>query len=107
MVALCFSAAEAQEVECDYEGSQREMNACALRDYKAADAALNQAYKRVQLQLSKRQVEALRVEQRQWIRRRDSVCGPKRKEPGTNATIDYFTCLQTFTELRTLQLRTR
>lgn len=90
---------------CNYEGSQREMNACAIRDYKAADRELNRTYRSTLARLPKAKRQPLVVEQRRWVKRRDTLCASRKNAPGTNVTIDYLTCLQTFTELRTLQLR--
>ena len=30
---------------CKYDGTQQQMNACAVRDYRTADRALNETYK--------------------------------------------------------------
>lgn len=104
---LVLSSTTHAQYSCNYEGSQREMNACAIRDYKQADATLNQVYKKVQAKLSAKERVKLQVEQRGWIKRRDFSCASKKRGQGTNVTIDYLTCLQTYTELRTLELRTR
>lgn len=102
---FCTGAAfAATEHECNYEGSQREMNACAIRDYKAADADLNAVYKAKLAKLSPKQRETLRAQQRSWIKRRDARCLAKKTGQGTNVTIDYLTCLEAMTEVRTLQL---
>lgn len=106
LLALLFVSSSAfAQYECDYAGSQREMNACAIQDYKAADAALNTAYAKKLKTLSPAKQKALRIEQRNWIKRRDARCLSKKKGEGTNVTIDYLTCLQSYTEVRTLQLR--
>ena len=85
------------------------MNACAIRDYKKADDDLNKAYSAAMgkfKQSDRVSMQILMSEQRDWIRRRDARCGPK--DDGTeNATIDYMTCMQEFTEIRTLQLLAR
>jgi len=111
LVALLFSGSafagtleQAAEVMCDYQGSQREMNACAIRDYKASDADLNAVYKKKLAKLSVKQREALKAQQRQWIQRRDARCSARKTGEGTNTTIDYLTCLESMTEVRTLQL---
>lgn len=102
---LVSSSAMASGYKCNYEGSQREMNACAIQDFKAADAELNAAYKRKMQMLHPKQQQVLRLQQRTWIQRRDARCKSKKYGEGTNVTIDYLTCLQSFTEVRTLQLR--
>jgi len=108
LMALLFfsSTALAQDmITCKYDGSQIEMNACALWDYTAADSALNQEYDKAMERLDVDGQKKLRDAQREWIKRRDARCKPKRVGNGSNSTIDYFTCMQTFTEIRTLQLK--
>lgn len=83
------------------------MNECAIRDYQQADTQLNLAYARAMMKLSHLDKITLRDEQRQWIRRRDARCMPKRKGEGTNLTIDFLSCMQDITEIRTLQLENR
>lgn len=90
--------------DCKYDGSQLEMNACAVRDYKQADLALNKAYVSKRKLLSDEEKATLLQEQRSWLQRRDARCKLKTNE-GSNATIDHLTCLQELTEIRTLQLR--
>jgi len=104
-----FAQIASDDFICRYDGSQREMNACAIRDYKKADDDLNKAYSVAMSKFKQGDrvnMQILMVEQRDWIRRRDARCGPK--DDGTeNATIDYMTCMQEFTEIRTLQLLAR
>jgi len=86
------------------------MNACAIRDYKLADKRLNEAYADAMSKFSREDRLGMRIlqnEQRDWIKRRDARCKDKKDDEGENATIDYLTCLQEFTEIRTLQLRSR
>jgi uncharacterized protein YecT (DUF1311 family) len=107
LVLLFLCAVANAQYRCDYNGSQREMNACAIRDYKQSDATLNMTYQKVKAKLNEREQGQLQREQRSWMKRRDARCASKKNGPGTNVTIDYLTCLQTYTELRTLELRTR
>jgi uncharacterized protein YecT (DUF1311 family) len=106
ILALLLLASPASAQECKYDGSQIQMNACAKQDYRAADAALNKAYynKLKSIQTEKGR-ETLIAQQRAWIQRRDARCKFK-KDEGSNATIDHLTCLQSLTEIRTLQLLT-
>jgi len=95
---------------CKYDGSQREMNACAIRDYKKADDNLNKAYSHAMgkfQQDDRLNMRILMSEQRDWIARRDARCNPKKEGAGENSTIDYLTCMQELTEIRTLQLLQR
>jgi uncharacterized protein YecT (DUF1311 family) len=104
LIALMFVSSAVMAQDCKYDGSQLEMNACAQRDYKSADAALNKAYFAKVRKLSKSDVAVLLAEQRDWLHRRDARCKMK-TDTGSNATIDHLTCLQNLTEIRTLQLR--
>lgn len=70
---------------CNRAGDQAEMNQCALEDFEAADAALNDAYKKL---LRKEAGDAqfltkLRKAQRAWIAFRDAemAAGFACKEP--------------------------
>jgi len=104
---LMSSAAMAQDmITCKYDGSQIEMNACAVWDYNAADSVLNQEYQKTLERLDDPGRDKLRAEQREWIKRRDARCKPKRIGNGSNSTIEYYTCMQNFTEIRSLQLKT-
>lgn len=100
---MLYSAA-VSAYDCDYGGSQRQMNACAIRDYKQADEFLNTAYKNAMSGLSPAKKQILRHQQREWIKKRDARCAPKKKGEGTNVTIDYLSCMEMYTEIRTLQL---
>ena len=104
-LALMFASSAVMAQDCKYDGSQLEMNACAVRDYQEADYALNQAYfNRMHKLKAKKDMDALQNEQRVWIQRRDARCKLKPDE-GSNAKIEYLTCLQNYTDVRTLQLR--
>ena len=105
MLMISPAAKADTNLECNYEGSQIEMNECAKRDYREADAALNKAYyDKLKSIASSGQREQLVNKQRDWIKRRDARCKFK-KDEGSNATINHLTCMQSMTEIRTLQLR--
>jgi uncharacterized protein YecT (DUF1311 family) len=92
--------------QCNYEGNQQEMNACALRDYKAADVALNKIYKATISRLTLEKQNVLRQQQRSWLKDRDPHCKEevKQSEGGSMWQLEYFSCLKTATELRTKTL---
>jgi uncharacterized protein YecT (DUF1311 family) len=92
--------------ECKYDGNQQEMNACAVRDYKAADAVLNATYKQVLSALPIAKREELRRERRTWLQERDANCkvAAKLSEGGSIWPLEFFGCLQNVTEMRTKQL---
>lgn len=104
---LCLSAsAFAAGVQCNDNGTQQQMNACAARDYQAADRVLNQTYKSVIATLSPRKVQQLRQEQRAWLKRRDPQCREEVKdsEGGSVWPLEYQSCLRAATEQRSKEL---
>jgi uncharacterized protein YecT (DUF1311 family) len=91
---------------CKYDGTQQEMNACAVRDYEVADAALNKRYKEVMSRLIPEEQQSLRSQQRHWLKKRDPLCKSEVKdsEGGSIWPSEYFDCLKTETERRTNEL---
>ena len=92
--------------ECKYDGNQQEMNACAVRDFKAADAILNERYKALMSALPRAKQPMLQQQQRGWLKRRDPTCKAKaeQSEGGSIWPLEYFGCLQSATERRTKEL---
>jgi uncharacterized protein YecT (DUF1311 family) len=92
---------------CKYDGSQQEMNACAVRDYEAADRLLNQEYRKIMGGLTPAKRQTLLREQRAWLQKRDPDCrvdaGPM-DQGGSSWPLEYFGCLKSATELRTKEL---
>ena len=89
--------------QCNYDGNQQEMNACALEEYKKADAALNEKYKATIAKLSAERQAQLRQQQRAWLKGRDPQCKAevKKSEGGSIWQLEYFSCLKVETEART------
>ena len=100
------AAYDANPFECKPDGNQQEMNACAVRDYRAADAALNIRYGEVMKSLSPQMRIALRTEQRTWLRGRDPGCkrASKQGEGGSIWALEFYTCLEQSTRERTAAL---
>jgi len=101
-----MAAQDAGGFECRYDGNQQEMNACAVRDYRAADVALNLKYQAVMSALPAGERMALRKEQRAWLQRRDPECKAEAKpsEGGSMWPLEYFGCMRAATERRTKEL---
>jgi uncharacterized protein YecT (DUF1311 family) len=99
-------AAEDSPFTCKPDGQQQEMNECAQRDYRAADAALHITYGQVMTRLPVAEQAALRREQRAWLRQRDLQCKAKTRasEGGSIWPLEYFSCLRASTEKRTKEL---
>jgi uncharacterized protein YecT (DUF1311 family) len=104
------SASVAQDAggfKCNPSGNQQEMNACAIRDVKVANAALTKQYKRAIERLSSAQQSQLRSEQRAWLASRDPGCKEevKESEGGSIWQLEYFSCLTSVTQERTKELK--
>jgi len=97
----------AQSIACDPEGPQQAMNACAIGDFEAADAALNAAYKRAMAVAKDMGVDTqLRAAQRAWIPYRDAACATDADifEGGSLRPLILYTCLAALTQERTRHL---
>ena len=87
-LALCLlavpPAAAQDDIDCDNAQTQLEMTFCAEKDWQAADAELNAAYKTAMADMKemdsdlpgdlKGAADALREAQRAWIPYRDKAC---------------------------------
>jgi len=85
------------------------MNQCAGKDYKTADAALNQVYQRLVTMLDDEERAQLKEAQTAWIKYRDLNCdfvGDQFKG-GTMRPTVYANCLADMTRKRTTELRTQ
>jgi len=107
-VALCAGGAQAAAgaPRCNPDGNQQEMNECAARDFRAADAELNIRYGEVMKTLSSQMRVALRNEQRAWLKGRDPACkrAAKASEGGSIWPLVFSACLETSTRKRTAEL---
>lgn len=109
-VLLCAAGAQAADdanpQDCRPDGNQMQMNACAVRDYRAADVALNIRYGEVMKSLSPQVRTALRNEQRAWLKGRDPGCktASKGSEGGSIWPLVFYTCLEQSTRERTAAL---
>jgi len=110
VAALALLAGSAQAAadsdDCDPNGNQQQMNACAARDFRAADAALNIRYGDVMKTLSPQMRVALRNDQRAWLKGRDPACkrASKANEGGSIWPLVFSTCLEKSTRKRTAEL---
>lgn len=87
---------------CRPDGTQQQMNACAVRDYRAADAILNIRYREVMAALPAPARMALRQEQRDWLRHRDPACKAEARpsEGGSIWPLVFHGCLERATRAR-------
>lgn len=111
------SAALAEDkVDCTDPQAQMEMNYCAEQDYKAADAALNVAYKAAMKAMKeidsylegdqKGAADALLAAQRDWIPYRDKACTSEgyMVQGGSMQPLIIYECLERLTKARTANL---
>lgn len=110
------SPALAQDIDCETAMAQQELNACAEQDWEAADADLNDAYKRAMAEMKDMDAnmpedlqgaaDALRDAQRAWITYRDANClhagFPMRG--GSAEPLLVYGCMAQMTEDRTAEL---
>src|SRR5258706_9858979 len=59
---------------CTNANTQAEMNICAGKEYKTADAALNQTYQQLVAKLEAEEKAELKEAQTAWIKYRDTNC---------------------------------
>ncbi|MBL8565685.1 MAG: DUF1311 domain-containing protein [Hyphomicrobiaceae bacterium] len=119
--ALAVPAASEPEprIDCENAMSTYEMNVCAERDFKAADDALNAAYRDALKKvpgLAIGEIEqfnaaawekALRQSQRAWLAFRDAECRdhiPMFWSGGTGTTVAVLGCMIEKTKARTKEL---
>ena len=106
-LAVLATAPVAQAQECDRgDDSQDMMNVCASEDYQAADAKLNQTYKKLVVRSDDNGRKLLQVAQRAWIAFRDAECAytTAGSEDGSIHPMEVSQCLTELTEQRIQQL---
>ena len=66
--------AKDNDIECNYEGTQMEMNQCAYQEYQKADKELNSVYKKLRKARKddKLFLTNLKKAQRAWLKFRDA-----------------------------------
>lgn len=108
LLAGSLAAAHAQETNCRDPQTQADMNICASKDYKAADAKLNASYKALTARYADDQDgrKALVEAQRAWIKFRDAQCNFATigATGGSIRPMLQAGCLEELTEERTKQL---
>ena len=105
-VALLLACAPAfAEEDCNKAANQNEINRCAEDNYTAADRALNEAWGR----LPDGAKAKLRVEERDWIARRDAACKAEaaESEGGSMYPTLLFSCMAQKTKARTRELQSQ
>lgn len=106
ITSIASAGGEEGRVRCNRSGSQPELNACAIRDYQRADKALNAEYKTRMAALPAQSQEALRKEQRAWLKERDQKCREEVEdsEGGSIWPLEFYGCLESATTERTKEI---
>jgi uncharacterized protein YecT (DUF1311 family) len=109
VLTLC-SAAFAQDQKkdpCADAQSQTEMNICWGKEYKAADAQLNAAYREFFAKLSPEETAQLKTVQLAWIKFRDANCEfvADQYKGGSIRPMIAAMCLADVTRARTSELK--
>ena len=114
------SPPSSREPPACWDGSQREMNACAFKEYQQADAAMNAQWLKTS-ELMKRldtdsgppneiignmsHFEALLKGQRTWLAYREAYCSIFGASGGSSKTMLIYTCRRDETRARTEKLK--
>ena len=100
-------ADEADGIDCAHAMAQQDMNICADKDYRKADAELNRVYKKTVAGLDGHSRDLLRASQREWIKFRDAECiyQSAQNEGGSIYPLVYAGCLTALTMERTKQIK--
>jgi len=98
---------ERQIQPCENRGSQAEASDCAYREYKAADAELNQIYGRLAATLDAEDKAQLKESELAWIKFRDSYCSfeSSQYKGGTMRPMIESFCLARVTKAHAAELK--
>jgi len=111
VVVMTMSAGFAQQKKkanpCDSAQNQTEMNICAEKEYKAADATLNKVYAQLMSKLEDEHKVKLKEAELAWIKFRDANCEFQAfpNMGGTIYPLVYSGCLTATTLDRIKELR--
>ena len=92
---------------CSKAQTQAEMNICAGKEYQAADADLNQVYRKLVAMLNDEEKAQLKGAQNAWLKYRDANCEfvADQYKGGTIRPMIDGLCLAGVTRNRTAELR--
>ena len=94
---------------CASAQTQAEMNQCAGREYKTADAELNQVYRQLITKLDEQEKAQLKEAQTAWLKYRDANCEfvADQYRGGTIRPMIHGLCLAEMTRNRTSEIRSQ
>ena len=98
---------QATKDPCPGAYTQYDMNACAHREFQAADAALNRAYDQLSSRLDEGRRAKLKEAELAWLKYRDGNCEfvSSEYEGGTMRPMAHSFCLADVTRARTTELK--
>ena len=94
---------------CDDPQSQAEMNICADKEFRAADAVLNRVYNQLSAKLDEGERAKLKEVELTWLKYRDAECEFEASfyEGGSIQPLIRSTCLTHITKTRAADIRTQ
>ena len=110
LTLLLFGAVFAQDQKkdpCADAQSQTEMNICWSKEYKAADAQMNVAYREFMAKLNSEETAQLKTAQLAWLKFRDANCEfvADQYKGGSIRPMIVAMCLADVTSTRTSELK--
>jgi uncharacterized protein YecT (DUF1311 family) len=110
LILIAFAATPAQKAKpdpCSNQQSQAEMNICAGKEYKAADADLNQTYQKLSAMLEAEEKAQLKDVENAWLKYRDLHCEfvADQYKGGSIRPMIHGLCLADVTRNRTAELK--
>jgi uncharacterized protein YecT (DUF1311 family) len=107
--AFSVSAQEKKPEPCPDAQSQAEMNMCAGKAYKAADAELNQVYRKLVAMLDDDEKVQLKNVETVWLKYRDANCEfvADQFKGGSMRPMIHAFCLADMTKNRTAEIRSQ
>ncbi len=113
LILVSFGTAPGQGTKkvdpCANAQSQADMNDCWGREYKAADATLNQVYRQLISKLDDEEKAQLKEVESAWLKYRDANCNfvADQYKGGTIRPMIDAICLADMTKNRTAELRSQ
>jgi len=105
--AFAFGQGQKKSEPCADAQTQTDMNICWGKEYKAADATLNQVYGQLMRKLDEAEKTQLKQVEAAWLKYRDANCEfvADRYKGGTIRPMIEAMCLADTTRNRTTELR--
>jgi uncharacterized protein YecT (DUF1311 family) len=104
---VAFGQRKGKSDPCANPLTQSEMNQCAGKAYREADARLNEAYRKLVSMLDEAEIAQLKEAQTAWLKYRDTNCMfvADQYKGGSIHPLIQSTCLKEVTNRRTVELK--